>query len=153
MNEDHVDLLNRAATKVRERAAGATPGARRMWNGWGPTNDGLMAVERFGPDVDTPIFIHDQQRDLFATQGDWEFMALWSTGLARLVADWLEGEAATIAAMEPLADLVGVTIQHTSGNEARVQVGRTEAGGQRLHARTDSFAVALARSILEEEPS
>lgn len=70
-----------------------------------------------------------------------------------LVADWLEAEAHTIASMKPFADLVGMTIHHESGNDARVEIGRTNDGDWRMHARTDSFALAVARSILREEAS
>ncbi|MBM7518296.1 hypothetical protein [Nocardioides nitrophenolicus] len=148
-----MDLLERAAATLRELAQAATSGP------WEVIED----VHRGYPEPAREISVWSQPEDRYVTEdvtnagsldrwrANAQHIAIWSPTNALLVADWLEGEAATVAAMEPLADLIGVTIQHTSGNSSHVDVGRAETGSWRMHARTDSFALALARSILQED--
>lgn len=84
------DVLRRAAALMRERAEAATPGPWSMWDGWGPTSDGLMGVARFGPDSGERVFTHDEQRDLYASRADWEHIAGIHPAVALAVADLLD---------------------------------------------------------------
>jgi hypothetical protein len=96
------ETLRRAAALMRERAEAATPGPWKMWDGWGPTSDGLMGVARFGPDSGERVFIHDEQRDLYASRGNWEHIASWHPAVALAVADWLDDTANANERLAPL---------------------------------------------------
>lgn len=69
---------------IRARAEAATEGPWKLWNGWGPTRDGLMGFERMGPESGGRVFRHDAQQDLYATQADAEFIAAARTDVPAL---------------------------------------------------------------------
>src|ERR671915_524031 len=66
------------------RAEDATPGPWKCWNGWGPVIGSappLMAMRCIGPDAYEPggvmasNNVHPEDRDLYATRADAEFIA------------------------------------------------------------------------------
>jgi hypothetical protein len=61
---------------ARARCEKASPGPWKCWNGWGPIEDGRMAMERIGPDAwEGGIEPSGDCPDLYARQEDAEFIA------------------------------------------------------------------------------
>ena len=85
--------LRRAAALMRERAEAATPGPWFPWDGWGPTEDGLMGFSRLGPRSGERVLHHDDMRDIYATRADVEHIATMHPAVALAVADWLDAYA------------------------------------------------------------
>jgi hypothetical protein len=73
---------------IKARAEEATPGPWAMWDGYGPTNDGLMGVYRFGPADGTHVIEDgDGGHALYARRDDWDFIATAREDVPRLVAE------------------------------------------------------------------
>jgi hypothetical protein len=79
---------------IRARAAAATPGLWKCWNGWGPvvgSDPPLLAMQRIAPDpyeTGGVMATHDgmrEDRDLYATRADAEFVAYAHKDIAALL--------------------------------------------------------------------
>lgn len=68
------------------------------------------------------------------------------------VADWLRAEAACQSEMEPVIELLNVTIEQKSGIKGYLRFGRTPGGEIALRADTDEGATAVALAYLGEQP-
>jgi len=76
--------------------------------------------------------------------------------LTRAVGDWLRAEAVTQQQLEPLADLLSLSIETKGGPKAYVQVGKREDGEIAMYTDTNEHALAVAAEVLRrygQEPS
>lgn len=77
--------------EIEARATAATPGPWAMWDGYGPTSDGLMGVSRFGPSTGETVVQSGEYgaHPLYGRREDWDFLGTvredvpWLVDLAR----------------------------------------------------------------------
>jgi hypothetical protein len=97
------ERLKAHAVDVADALDGVTPGEWRCWNGFKVVDSELMAMVRIGPDAGGGVMADrhgGNQRDLYATREDAEFMAN-APGLMVTALDLLrEAAAALLAARE-----------------------------------------------------
>ena len=135
------ERLRAAATRLREVAGDATPGP---WVAgvrcvWGLHSDDEIVVD--GDDGDGGVL----------READADYIAMMHPPVALALADWLDSEAAVQGSMEPMANLISLTIEKAGGPAGYVRIGTDEDGNPQMQADSSPAALAVADAVLGGE--
>ena len=142
------ERLRAAATRLREVAADATTGP------WSVTREHLTHPEA-GADV-RGAGGRWVASDCDGYQGgclpaDADYIAMMHPPVALALADWLDSEAAVQGSMEPMANLISLTIEKAGGPAGYVRIGTDEDGNPQMQADSSPAALAVADAVLGSE--
>lgn len=140
--------LRDAARVLRERGEMATPGPWRASVLDGVEHDdgssgyrgGIYPGTMSGP---PPIFVTN-----CIDKRDADFIAAMHPGVALALADWLEAEAAVQDSMQPMAELISLTIEQAGGPAGYVRILHDDDGNPQMQADSSPAALRLADLIL-----